>query len=134
MVLAQSRPAAVFAEPLTVAAVFGSTRRTIGHLVLPPEIAIKAAFGEVKLDLSDATLPSDHVVLICESLCASVEITLPDGVTIADHTATVMASHCVRQSPPQQHGPIVHLEGWTVCSDLKVRTATQAVATTVTWS
>ena len=56
---------------------FGSTRRTSGRVTLPAELELKVAFGELKLDLREALFPDQHVVLYCESLCASVEVLLP---------------------------------------------------------
>lgn len=125
-------PAVSMSEPLTVTTLFASTKRALGRVVLPPHMELKAAFSELKLDLREAILPYDHVVLVCESLCASVVVVLPDGTTVDDRSATVMSSRKVGQSAASR-GPIVHLEGWSVCSDVKVLTASEVDAP-VTWS
>ena len=85
---------------------------------MPPELQIKAAFGELKLDLREALFPDKHVHLVAESLCASVEVLLPEGVTIIDQGMSLMSSHKVSQTA-EEHGPVIHLDGWSVCSDVK---------------
>jgi hypothetical protein len=90
---------------------------------LPPALHLQAAFAELKLDLRAARLPADQLVLVCESLCASVAVLLPEGVTLADHSRALLSSHKVAQTPTDARGPVVHLEGWAVCSDVKILAA-----------
>ena len=97
---------------------FGSTKRTSGRVTLPAELELKVAFGELKLDLREALFPDQHVVLYCESLCASVEVLLPEGVTVADHSLGLMSSHKLCQAA-EGSDRVVYLEGWSVCSDVK---------------
>src|ERR1051326_9475742 len=77
--------------PPTMTVVFGSIKRN-GRFSMPPELQIKAAFGELKLDLREALFPDKHVHLVAESLCASVEVLLPEGVTIIDRKSTRLNS------------------------------------------
>jgi hypothetical protein len=107
--------------PPTITTLFGSIKRT-GRFMIPPELQLKTAFGELKLDLRDALFPDKQVVFVAESLCASVEVLLPEGVTVIDHGTQVMSSHKVSQSG-QEHGPVIHLDGWSVCSDVKFLSA-----------
>jgi hypothetical protein len=107
--------------PPSLTVLFGSVKRN-GRFTVPPELQIKAAFGEVKLDLRDALFPEKHVLLVAESLCASVEILLPEGVTVIDQGMSLMSSHKVSQAS-EEHGPVIHLDGWSVCSDVKFITA-----------
>jgi hypothetical protein len=103
--------------PPTMTVVFGSIKRN-GRFSMPPELQIKAAFGELKLDLREALFPEKHVRLVAESLCASVEVLLPEGVTVIDQGMSLMSSHNVSQTA-EEHGPVIHLDGWSVCSDVK---------------
>jgi predicted membrane protein len=96
---------------------FGSLKRN-GRFSVPPELHVKAGFGELKLDLRDALFPEKHVLMVAESLCASVEVLLPEGVTVIDHGMSMMSSHKVQQTA-EEHGPVIHLDGWSVCSDVK---------------
>jgi hypothetical protein len=107
--------------PPTLTVVFGSIKRT-GRFSMPPVLQLKAAFGELKLDLREALFPDKHVHLVAESLCASVEVLLPEGVTVIDQGMSLMSSHKVSQTA-EEHGPIIHLDGWSLCSDVKFITA-----------
>jgi hypothetical protein len=103
--------------PPSMTAIFGSMKRA-GRLTVPPKLHLKAAFAELKLDLSDALFPDKHVYLVAESLCASVEVLLPEGATVVDHTTSMFSSHRLSHES-QEHGPVIHLDGWSVCSDVK---------------
>jgi hypothetical protein len=103
--------------PPTITTLFASLKRN-GRVSVPPELQLKTAFGEVKLDLREALFPDKHVLMVAETLCASVEVLLPEGTTVVDHGTAVMSSHQVRQSS-EEHGPVIHLDGWSLCSDVK---------------
>jgi hypothetical protein len=105
------------ALPPTITTVFGSLKRG-GRFSVPSRLHLKTAFGELKLDLREALFPDKQVLLVAESLCASVEVLLPPGVTVVDHGATLMSSHRVSQAA-EEHGPVIHLDGWSLCSDVK---------------
>jgi hypothetical protein len=111
--------AALPAPPLppTITTLFGSIKRN-GRFTVPSELQLKTAFGELKLDLREALFPDKHVLLVAETLCASVEVLLPEGVTVVDHGMALMSSHKVTQAA-EEHGPVIHLDGWSVCSDVK---------------
>jgi len=118
--LSESRDyAALPAPPLppSITTLFGSIKRN-GRFTMPSELQLKTAFGELKLDLREALFPDKHVLLVAETLCASVEVLLPEGVTVVDHGMALMSSHKVTQAA-EEHGPVIHLDGWSVCSDVK---------------
>jgi hypothetical protein len=112
-------PSSLPAPPLppTLTSLFGSVKRN-GRFSVPPELQLKTAFGELKLDLREALFPQKHMLLVAETLCGSVEVLLPEGVTIVDSSMSVMSSHKVSQAS-EEHGPVIHLDGWSVCSDVK---------------
>jgi hypothetical protein len=107
--------------PPTITTLFGSIKRN-GRFSMPPVLELKTAFGELKLDLRDALFPEKHVRMIAETLCASVEVLLPEGVTVIDEGTAMMSSHKVSQLA-EEHGPVIHLEGWSLCSDVKFLSA-----------
>jgi predicted membrane protein len=111
---------------------FSSTTHASGRRVMPSDLHLKAAFGELKLDLRQALLPYDHVRLVCESLCASVQVLLPDGVAVTDDRTALLSSHKLAQAPHAGQ-PVIHLEGWSVCSDVKVLAAGEPEVP-VSWS
>ena len=104
--------------PPTITSVFGSMHRNSGRLSVPAELQLKVAFGELKLDLRTAVFPSKHVLLVAESLCASVEVLLPEDVTVVDGSVGLFSSRKLSQRA-ERHGPVIHLEGWSLCSDVK---------------
>jgi hypothetical protein len=112
-------PAPLLAPSIT--SLFGSIKRA-GRFSVPPELHLTAAFGELKLDLREALFPAKHVLLVSESLCASVEVRLPEGVTIVDRTTVLFSSQHVGEAG-EAHGPVIYLDGWSVCSDVKFVTA-----------
>jgi hypothetical protein len=103
--------------PSSITSLFGSIKHG-GRFTVPAQLQMKAAFGELKLDLREALFPDKHVYVVAESLCASVEVLLPEGVTVVDHGTALFASHKVSQSG-EEHGPVIYLDGWSVCSDVK---------------
>jgi hypothetical protein len=103
--------------PPTITTLFGSIKRN-GRFSVPRELQLKTAFGELKLDLREALFPDKHVLMVAETLCASVEVLLPEGVTVVDNGMALMSSHKVSQAA-EEHGPVIHLDGWSVCSDVK---------------
>jgi predicted membrane protein len=103
---------------------FGSSKQA-GRFSVPAELQLKAAFGELKLDLREALFPEKHILLVAESLCASVEVLLPEGVTVVDHSTSLFSSHKLAQEG-EEHGPVIHLDGWSICSDVKFLSAPAA--------
>jgi Cell wall-active antibiotics response 4TMS YvqF len=115
--LSQSRLTPPAPLPPSITTLFGSIKRT-GRFRVPPQLQVKTAFGELRLDLREALFPEREVLLVAESLCASVEVLLPEGVTVIDHGMALMSSHKVSQAA-EEHGPVIHVDGWSVCSDVK---------------
>lgn len=103
--------------PPSILSLFSSVKRQ-GRFTLPPELRLDAAFAELKLDLRESLFPEKHVLLVANSLCASVTVLLPHGTTVVDNSTAIAASHQVSQSS-EEHGPIIHVEGWNLFSDVK---------------
>jgi hypothetical protein len=115
--LSESRFASAAPLPPSITTLFGSVQRN-GRFSVPRQLQLKTAFGALKLDLREALFPEREVLLVAETLCASVEVLLPEGVTVVDHGMTLMSSHKVSQTA-EEHGPVIHVDGWSVCSDVK---------------
>jgi hypothetical protein len=105
--------------PESLTSVFSSTTHA-GRLAVGPEIWLTVAFAELKLDLRAALFPPHPVRLVLESLCGSVEVLLPAGTTVVDETRSIFASHKVSQGTGRTDGPVLHVEGWNACSDVKL--------------
>lgn len=111
-----ARPA-VLPESLT--SLFSSTKHA-GRLAVPPQVWLTAAFGELKLDLRAALFPPHPVRLVLESLCSSVEVLLPAGTRVVDETRSIFASYRVSHAAGGTDGPLLYVEGWSACSDVKL--------------
>src|SRR5579884_821101 len=103
--------------PDSVVSVLGSVKRK-GRVTVPREVHLTAAFGELKLDLGEAIFPEKHVLVVANAFCASVEVLLPEGVSVDDHSVAIMASQHTAQEA-EEHGPVIHLDGCSICSDVK---------------
>ena len=103
--------------PTSITSVFGSVKHA-GRFSVPAQVQLKAAFAELKLDLREALFPDKHVYMLSESLCASVEVLLPEGATVVDHGTSIFSSQKVSQTG-EEHGPVILVDGWSVCSDVK---------------
>jgi hypothetical protein len=112
--------AGLVAAPLlspTITSLFGSVKHA-GRVSVPARLQLKVAFAELKLDLREALFPDKHIYVVAESLCASVEVLLPEGVTVVDHGASIFSSQRISQAG-EEHGPVIYVDGWSVCSDVK---------------
>ena len=67
--------------PPSITCLFGSVKHG-GRFSVPVQLQLKAAFGELKLDLREALFPDKHIYVVAESLCAAVEVLLPEGVDL----------------------------------------------------
>ncbi|MDQ6674385.1 MAG: hypothetical protein M3069_27245 [Chloroflexota bacterium] len=91
--------------PPSMTTIFGSMK-CAGRLTVPSELHLKAAFAELKLDLTEALFPDKHVFL---TWC---------GPPRWRPRAAMFSSHELSQES-QEHGPVIHLDGWSMCSDAK---------------
>jgi hypothetical protein len=109
--------------PPSVVSVLGSVKRG-GRFSVPPELHLTAVLGELKLDLREALFPARQVLFVANAVCSSLHVLLPPGVTVVDQSVSVMASHDVSQTGAE-HGPVIYLDGWSVCSDVKFISAAE---------
>jgi hypothetical protein len=69
-----------------IAAVFGHERRG-GRWVVPERLAVTCVFGQVVLDLREAMLQSQRVTVLATMLGGTLELIVPDEVTVVRTTA-----------------------------------------------
>ncbi|MEE1927772.1 DUF1707 domain-containing protein [Streptomyces sp. TRM 70351] len=99
----------------TLVAVFsGAARR--GRWRAGPRIDAFACFGSVELDLSEAVFEQQEVVVNAVSLFGSVEITVPENVTLRDAGSGVMGAFEVEGlAADDPSAPVVVVRGVSVC-------------------
>ena len=115
--LAESWQAQAPLLPPSITSLFSSIKRE-GRFTVPAELHLTAAFAELKLDLRDALFPEKHMLLVADAVCASVTVWLPKGASVADNSTSIASSHQV-QLESDELGPVIHLEGWSLFSDVK---------------
>jgi len=72
-----------------VLALFGRDRRD-GRWVVPPALPVVAVFGEVVLDLREALLQSQRVVVHATVLGGTLELIVPEGVSVEIHGSAIL--------------------------------------------
>lgn len=104
-------------------AVFGEQRRE-GAWVVPPTYTATAVLGNVLLDLRAATFAESRVTIRCNALMGEIKIRVGPDVTVVDEVNTVLAEVRQRSSrdlpPVPQGGPVLHVRGTIVMSELTV--------------
>jgi hypothetical protein len=90
-----------------VAGVFSRERRD-GRWVVPASLPVLAIFGEVVLDLRDAVLQSQRIVVYATVVGGTLEIIVPDGVSVDLSGTSVLTRHINRTPRPAVAGmPVV---------------------------
>jgi hypothetical protein len=103
--------------PPAITSLFASVKHR-GRFTVPPELHLRAFCGELKLDLREALFPEKHTLVVADCMCASVTVLLPEGATVVDRSSSLASSHQVTMES-DEFGPVIHLEGWNVFSDVK---------------
>jgi len=80
-----------------VLALFGRDRRD-GRWVVPPTVPAVAVFGEVVLDLREALLQSQRVVVHATVVGGTLELIVPEGVCV-DIGGTAMLTRRINKTP-----------------------------------
>jgi hypothetical protein len=104
-------------------AVFGEQRRE-GAWVVPATYTATAVLGNVLLDLRAATFAEPRVTISCNAFMGEIRIRVGPDVTVVDEVSTVLGEARQRSSrdlpPVPQGGPVVHVRGTVVMSELTV--------------
>lgn len=122
---APSRPQApgpVPADPDdSVVAVLGATvrrgRRRVGR-----RIHAYAIFGSVEIDLAEAVFDHQQVLVKAVSVCGSVEVRVPENVTLRGAGGAVLGGFEVDTADATDpEAPVVHVDGWAVLGSVEAR-------------
>jgi len=103
-------------------AVFGGIARR-GQWVVPSELRVKAVFGGAELDLREARLETDDVVMHVKAVFGGVSIILPDDVIAVVEGTGMFGGFddqaATRQPPPGS--PVVRITGKAVFGGVSVQ-------------
>lgn len=106
-----------------LSAVFGSTKRE-GRWTAPLSLDIECIFGEVHVDLRDATFGAGVLEIDADVWFGEVVITVPSGTEVRNECSTILGgSKHVRpkRGPVPPNGLLVIVTGKVVFGDLKTR-------------
>ncbi|MFL5562095.1 MAG: DUF1707 domain-containing protein [Gemmatimonadaceae bacterium] len=95
-----------------------------GMTVVPRRLDVSAVFGNVELDLRDATWGAGETELHVRSVFGNITITLPVGALVEQRASGILGSVECQQSPGsagRSGGPVVRLTGHAVLGAVEVR-------------
>lgn len=120
--LGRPAPAAMPADPdENVVAVFSSAVRK-GRWRAGRRIHAYAIFGSVEIDLSEALFEYQQVVIRAISFCGSVEVRVPENVSLRGAGGGVLGEFAVDALDAEdREAPIVHVDGWAVLGSIEAR-------------
>ena len=101
--------------------VFGSTERE-GRLRLPRRVACMTAFGNVDLDLRQATLEGDVITIFAVAAFAALDVYVPEGVEVDVHGLTAFGHKDAHGSDvePLPGTPLVRVYAFGVFAGMDV--------------
>ena len=109
--------------PLRIQAVFSSNRRS-GRFDVPPDLQLKAMFGELQVDLRDAGFMSADLHIEVDAFCGTILVTVPQGAEVTNECSTFMGtadSRVDRSRDVEPNGLYVRITGSVIMGELKVR-------------
>ncbi|MEU2287903.1 DUF1707 domain-containing protein [Streptomyces sp. NPDC013178] len=115
-------PGTIPADPDdNLVAVFSSAVRR-GRWRTGRRIHAYAIFGSVEIDLSEALFEYQQVVIKAFTVCGSVEIRVPENVSLRGAGGGVLGSFEVDTlDSPEPDAPVVHVDGWAVLGSVEGR-------------
>ena len=106
-----------------LSATFGTTKRR-GRWTAPYALELQTMFGELEIDLRDATFGSNVLEVDVNNFFGSIVITVPSGTEIENDCSTVFGSvshQRKNRDASEANGLVVRITGTVVFGDLKTR-------------
>ncbi len=111
--------------PVTTAAgewhvgLLGDVRRG-GWIATGRRIKAVTLLGDVVLDLSSASIPSEGVEVIGANLLGDVRVIVPDGAAVEVRGFNLMGDRTQHVVAPRAEGPVIVVRAFTLLGDLKL--------------
>ena len=104
-----------------------SSHKQSGEWTVPASLSCFAVMGSAEYDFRQATFTSPRVAISVGVLMGSVELRVPEGVTVVDRTACIMGSvECKGMTPGTPGAPVIELTGFVCMGSIDVRGANYA--------
>lgn len=104
-------PVAVGSPVSQVRIGFFSGSSLSGTWAVPDQLRLFAVFGGVELDFTDAVWTSDELVIDTLAMFGGVDIKVPEGVEVLDHTFAIFGGTSVKRTGPTPGGKRIILRG-----------------------
>jgi hypothetical protein len=102
-----------------VLALFGRDRRD-GRWVVPATVPVLAVCGEVVLDLREALLQSQRVIVQATIAFGTLELVVPEGVAVELHGTAVLTRKINRTPRPAAGMPVVEVRSVSCGGTIRV--------------
>lgn len=107
--------------PDRITALFSDSKRR-GPWTVGRQLQVNVFFGDVELDLTEATFTGREVEISCTQCLGQITIRVRPGTTVRVDAANVLADSSVKQvGPPEAGGATVVVRGTNILGDIKVR-------------
>jgi hypothetical protein len=106
-----------------VVAVFSEAKRS-GRWLVPAHLGVRAFFGSVHLDLTEAVLEQREVTIVANAIFGEVVIVVPEGVIVHDEGTAIFGQ---RNNPSSAVGftpdtPVIRLSGTALFGSVQTKT------------
>ena len=108
------------ADRLELGGTFGSVSRK-GHWRVPRELVLRTRLGSVELDLTEAEIPHELVVVDVDIIAGSVEMRLPDGAAAGFSQLEVMFGSTEDHRRSTGTGPLFEFRGRIIAGSVELR-------------
>lgn len=118
--MAPARPSEL-SEPDRVTALFSDSKRR-GPWTVGRQLQVNVFFGDVELDLTEATFAGREVEISCTQCFGQITIRVRPGTTVRMDAVNALGDSSVKQvGPPEAGEPTVVVRGTNIFGDIKVR-------------
>jgi len=107
----------------SVVAVFGEQKRR-GRWLMRNGLDVKAIFGSVELDLTEAVLEQRELTISATSVFGEVKLIVPEGVMVVNEGVAILGERNMELSQEQPYTPdtpIVHVRGLSLLGNVQAR-------------
>ncbi|GGU77587.1 hypothetical protein GCM10010211_49390 [Streptomyces albospinus] len=102
-------------------AIFSAAARK-GRWRVPARINAVAVFGSVEIDLTEAVFPQQQIQINVTSFCGSVEIRVPENITLRSSGSGILGSFEVETNDAEDaDAPVVHVNGFALLGSVEAR-------------
>jgi len=94
--------------------------------VVPRQLALSAVFGNVEIDLRDATFGAGETEIHVRAVCGHIAVTLPAGTRVDQQASGILGSIECPPSPwsrARRDAPVVRLTGHALLGAVEIRYA-----------